>query len=698
MLGIEMLEVTIGLILVYLVLSLIGTSVGEAVGQLLQLRGRNLRDAIRVLLEENDTLLNAVYQHPTIKALRKSDKRDPSYIPPAVFSRAVLDIVTHKEWRRSGSIPGLLRERIATFSVPVHQGEGVQTEPVPISEGVRETLLGFVDEVQGDVDLLLGRIEKWFDDTTDRASGWFRRRLNVVLVIVGFVIALFCNADTLQIFQRLAHDQGLRQQAVELVTQRLRQPASPAVETQPAASETVPPDAKPVASKEVMTQIKEAFGDIQPFLGWSAQDPVVRAWADGSFWGVVGSLTMKVLGLLVTAFAVSLGAPFWFDLLQKLVRIRTSVRPSATPSAPSPTPSTVLLQPATGVADSATASAVPSASASAARLVVAQESGYRSGLPGFVPFAGSFQLANAYWLARAAQLAYQDEADIHTTCRAWGLESRFIADLTTDTQLFVAADDQIVLISFRGTEPRQLMDIMTDVKYKLVAPDWWSTADDPAAAHTRVHEGFNGALKGIWSRLRSELQALHTQQQAVWLTGHSLGGALAALAAYRLWYEIDTENQAVRQQIAALDQQLSTSPIGDARLKLLGERAAAVQKRRGSIYGVYTIGQPRCGDRGFVETMTQRLPNRIVRTINNRDIVPRVPLRAMGYSHLGHVYYFDEFGRLHQDPGLWYRLLDTVLVSLDDLKSKGLETVQDHNAAAYVGLLQRVSGVAAATA
>jgi predicted lipase len=153
------------------------------------------------------------------------------------------------------------------------------------------------------------------------------------------------------------------------------------------------------------------------------------------------------------------------------------------------------------------------------------------------------------------------------------------------------------------------------------------------------------------------------RKQAIWLTGHSLGGALALLCGYRLQPLLQRHNEQAR-----------TSGKHDQLL--------------GSVFGVYTVGQPRCGNREFAEEVERRLPGKIFRTINNRDIVPRVPTRTMGYRHAGSVRYIDEFGKLHTDPGLWFRLLDTLLVSPDDLNDRATETVKDHSVDEYVAHLR----------
>lgn len=121
---------------------------------------------------------------------------------------------------------------------------------------------------------------------------------------------------------------------------------------------------------------------------------------------------------------------------------------------------------------------------------------------------------------------------------------------------------------------------------------------------------------------------------------------------------------------------------------LIGERQKALELLRGRVAGTYTIGQPRVGDEKFSDNFDTRMKGTHVRIINNRDAVPRVPVRAMKYRHSGTVLYFDEFGRLHRDPGLWYRLLDTVVISKAEM-GKAVEAGKDHNSVAYVDLLDK---------
>lgn len=611
-----MLDALIGLMFVYLVLSLIVTALVEAWNEWYGLRGRNLRAALGRLLC-SEALLAAFYQHPRILALQDKNDRDPSYIRDELFAEVLLDVMTGRRYAELRHSPHQIAAAMAI------KGEEYAAATATA------TLTDFLREAGGDTRQLQQLVALWFRDTQERAVGWFRRKLSWRLLVVGLVVTLATNADTLHIFSVLTADPALSQQYVKGVERALADPelrgCLGADETNKAttASQDGAPAAGPAACEWLATAKREAV-QLTPLLGW--HDRVPAGW--GWLWALIG--------WALTAVALSLGAPFWFDMLQKVMRVRGSLRPATSGEA----------QAGEGQAPAAPGAVTP---AGLPAPVVAAKAIDLDDFAGFLPEARRYEPVNAFWMARFAELAYRSESEISQRCRAWGLQTQFISVSSgrIDTQLFVAWSERILVVAFRGTEPLQAGDILTDLQCKLEASAWM-----PAL---QVHSGFHQALNAVWPPLRQLIEQ-HHPNRSVWLTGHSLGGALAVLAGHRLL----VESQA--------------APAGNP---LAGLR----------IGGLYVYGQPRCGDASFARELETGLGARFVRIVNNRDVVPLSPLAAMGYAHAGTVLYIDELGRLVLDPPVWYKLLDKLELDPAELRARLKETVGDHGAALYFKLL-----------
>lgn len=224
----------------------------------------------------------------------------------------------------------------------------------------------------------------------------------------------------------------------------------------------------------------------------------------------------------------------------------------------------------------------------------------------FLHSSGAFELVNAWWLAEASLLAYADEGFANACFGDAGLpEVRFFHG--ESTQCYVAHNDDFVIAAFSGSDMREregnnVFDALADWMVNLS----FDTA--PSERGGRVHRGFVEALDEVWGP-RGEDQGLEAYldglcedgRRRVWFTGHSLGGALATIAA----------------------------------------------GRHGHAPEVYTFGAPLVGDREYVEALD--LP--VYRFVNGRDLVPKLPVRGP-YRHAGVEKYVDEEGRIHDGkPG-----------------------------------------------
>ena len=210
-------------------------------------------------------------------------------------------------------------------------------------------------------------------------------------------------------------------------------------------------------------------------------------------------------------------------------------------------------------------------------------------------------MPNARLLGQAANTAYQNP----DVCQKWAQDNGFDETFDffsnqgpqTDTNGFVAQNATSILVAFRGTNPHERIDWFIDFN---------ALHEKNAFPGVQVHEGFFQALAAVWGQSLGGKQVLPQRllnrgNRAVWFTGHSLGGALAEMAAARATLE-------------------SGIPV----------------------QGVYTFGQPRVGDDAFAKEMQATLGSRIFRFINNVDIVPRVPLFGTGYRHYGSEIFFND--------------------------------------------------------
>jgi hypothetical protein len=219
----------------------------------------------------------------------------------------------------------------------------------------------------------------------------------------------------------------------------------------------------------------------------------------------------------------------------------------------------------------------------------------------FRPHAEKFDPVNAWWLIEAATLAYADEVFVRQEFNKVGL-SKVAPFSGGSTQCYVASNDDFVLVVFRGTEIRPRANAKFD--FRNIIRDIRADAiflPVDFAGHGKVHLGFKLALEEVWQEnsLLGYLTALRDEDggaRPVWFTGHSLGAAVATLA-------------------AAL---------------------------HGSVQGLYTFGSPKVGNFRF----SRHFAVRTFRFVNNMDIITQLP--PFFYSHVGELLAIDGDGRISQ--------------------------------------------------
>ena len=302
-----MLDVVIGLIFVFFVLSIVCSAFNEMIASALKLRAKNLEQGLRSLLEDPGVpgSLATFLDSPRIQALMEPGTgRLPSYIPPRAFALTVLDTFAPPGEQDSQAQQ---RDLVRRARSAVEKMGGTPLADTAIGLALKDA----VEEAGEDRDKLRAAIERSFNEVMERAAGWYKRRVQWILIGLATVIVCVANVDTLTIAQRLWKDDALR---AAVVTQAAKQTSSSTCGDKAATSD---PADRAAACVDGIEQLGLP-------LGWGA---------DRTFRGkpetIAGNVVGKLLGLLITVGAVSLGAPFWFDLLGKVSRLRSTGEPPA---------------------------------------------------------------------------------------------------------------------------------------------------------------------------------------------------------------------------------------------------------------------------------------------------------------------------------------------------------------------------------
>jgi hypothetical protein len=339
--GSEILDVGIGLALLFLFMSLIATALRELIENILKSRSKNLERGITELLNTGNksNLVSAFYTHPIIASLYKGDyqpgsKDLPSYIPRQSFSIALLDIVAGASQAGHQLSIDSLRATLANKG---------NLNPVD------RVVLTALDTAENDLNRVRKTLEDWYDGTMDRVAGWYTRDTGRILGILGIAAAVFFNVDAITVAQRLINDKALRNivvaQAQRYVEATNSGTTSNTGGTTAGITGTTADSGKPGSAAatlplENVSQIKGRLDQIGFPIGWvrSANGvpyPFPQACTLAALNGgnpvyncSVGTWVVSApCGWIITALAIMLGAPFWFDVLNKFMVIRSTVKP-----------------------------------------------------------------------------------------------------------------------------------------------------------------------------------------------------------------------------------------------------------------------------------------------------------------------------------------------------------------------------------
>jgi hypothetical protein len=314
------LDVAIGLSYTFLAVSLLCSATREAIASLFQTRAKVLLDGVLTLLHEEprktrlrgivpsikrllridscfglaslgaDSLSAAVMSHPLITGLAQQG-RMPSYIPSSIFARAFVSTLTAR-YGKAQTAAALL----------ANVG----------NQGLTRTLLAVMGDGPDDVAALENAVRIWYETVMDRITGWYKRRSQLVLFCVGLFFACAMNIDAIELSQRLWNDDAA---SARLAQQTADGVADKTIRLQAPAADATPLDKMAQAKADMQQMQKLPIGWPSPRFDNAAGKGV------GAF---MAALAFALMGWIVTAFASSLGAPFWFDGIGWLLALRGS--------------------------------------------------------------------------------------------------------------------------------------------------------------------------------------------------------------------------------------------------------------------------------------------------------------------------------------------------------------------------------------
>jgi len=385
------LDVVIGLVFIYLLYSLLGTLLQEIVAANIGLRGFVLRMALRRMLDDNVIvgkfekklptadpgkapggedgkgragdgsktpagdvgkalagdvgegasplrLSEAFYGYPLIKYLRPNSfwlRKLPAYISNDAFSKVMIDLLAGDQVQPGDSHRPFIQKSL--------DNETIAWIPnVPIEGESLRYVRSLWADAQGDVQRFRQLLEGWYTEMMRMTSSWYKKYTQLILLAVGLLIAIVFNVDTLKIAEKLQKDPKARAAIVAQATEFSRahpnlqkelaqqkaeldslsnKLAGPVADSLKKDAENSYRAARDLRDSLVSQAAKLTKGDITQAntilgIGW-----------DHGFWDPQDRDARSAVGWLLTSLAISLGAPFWFDLLNKLMKLRSSVSP-----------------------------------------------------------------------------------------------------------------------------------------------------------------------------------------------------------------------------------------------------------------------------------------------------------------------------------------------------------------------------------
>jgi hypothetical protein len=291
-------EITIGLVVTWLIISMTTSQIQEFIVEVLGSRSKFLEKRLLEMFKDR-ALLEKFYQHPLIDSLSAKTflgrKRKPTDIPNPIFAKAAVDIFLNAG-RTEGEIPANSMD-LATMKQSILKSMGYLKAENEDLARVVNYLTPRLEDAEAKVEETIAEyrknVESWFDITMVEATKLYRKYASAIAMGLGIGLAVAFNVDSIYIVNQLWRDPTLRQTIV-------------------AQAGNIKPD-----DQINVTNAKTKLEELSLPVGWNEETTLQNT----------GEVLSKVLGFLITGVAASLGAPFWFDILNRLLGLKSAQKP-----------------------------------------------------------------------------------------------------------------------------------------------------------------------------------------------------------------------------------------------------------------------------------------------------------------------------------------------------------------------------------
>ncbi|MEH2329701.1 hypothetical protein [Nostoc sp.] len=368
-------DITLGLVFIYLILSLLASEIQELIATLLQWRAKHLRTSIELLLSggsesEKSDIINAIqlvqklYNDPLINTLNQQAKgkvekhfqeitknpdklvlekqSGPSYLPSETFATTLLDtlkipqlinhvkhpseeaktnlhmiLASYKELKKGINDPtsasytkiqeiyGDIDQKFIDF-VNNELPDEVPNNLIKSLSVIAQRSRIKIGDLTEEVNQFKNEVETWFDRSMDRASGVYKRNAKGVAILIGISVAFLTNTDTFHLVKRLSEDSVIRSTI-----------------TQSASSQRI----DYINNEAARKNIEKLLGNASIPIGWqniNQQFELLDTTKSNRVYIRISQVFKLICGWIVSGFAIAMGAPFWFDILNKVINVRNA--------------------------------------------------------------------------------------------------------------------------------------------------------------------------------------------------------------------------------------------------------------------------------------------------------------------------------------------------------------------------------------